>query len=146
MTHSDDRPFRCILCNKTFPREYVLKEHEWTHTGDKPFSCTICDCKCKRPNVLKKHERIHSSVKPFRLKIPREGFSKRSAVYEMCHSKADVKQSDKDLPSPETHEKHRQEQKSPTKSFFCLKCNKTFCLNIALMKHETKHNRVTYKG
>ena len=49
------------------------------------------------------------------MKIPREGFSKRNVVEKISHSKADVKPSDKDLSYPETYEKHRQEQKSPTK-------------------------------
>ena len=41
--HSNDKPFQCTQCDKTFSQKINLKQHIRTHTGDKTFQCRQYD-------------------------------------------------------------------------------------------------------
>ena len=45
LIHTVDKPYACILCDKTFTRKMTMQQHMLIHTGDKPYSCTLCDTK-----------------------------------------------------------------------------------------------------
>ncbi|XP_035913839.1 transcriptional repressor CTCFL-like [Anopheles stephensi] len=93
-THSDDRPHKCVVCERGFKTLASLQNHVNTHTGTKPHRCKHCDncfttsgelirhiryrhtherphkcTECDYASVelskLKRHIRTHTGEKPF---------------------------------------------------------------------------------
>ncbi|CAL1272959.1 unnamed protein product, partial [Larinioides sclopetarius] len=40
--HSEEKPYTCFVCNKTFSKKFYIKVHLRTHTKEKPYECDIC--------------------------------------------------------------------------------------------------------
>ena len=59
--HTDERPFYCAKCDKSFNTQFNLTAH--THTGEKPYSCTKCDTNIS--SNLTKHARSHSGEQSY---------------------------------------------------------------------------------
>ncbi|XP_023028530.1 uncharacterized protein [Leptinotarsa decemlineata] len=139
-SHSEEKPFQCKMCSKSFTKADVLKHHEKLHTGEKPFQCKICSksfvrnnrlkihtgekpfqCKfCSKSFIqesnLKYHEKIHTAEKPFQCKICSKSFAKPSALKD--HEKIHTKE----------------------KEFQCNICSMSFIRNSELIKHERTHS------
>jgi hypothetical protein len=66
-THTDEKPFACPFCDKSFRRKGSLKEHERTHTGEKPFNCQFCTYTASSPRSVTRQERTHTHTgeKPY---------------------------------------------------------------------------------
>lgn len=41
--HTQEKPFACEICDRSFSLKRNLKRHIMTHTGEKPFVCNICN-------------------------------------------------------------------------------------------------------
>lgn len=65
VAHSDERPFACKTCGKTFKLENALIAHQRVHTGEKKFMCEHPGCgkKFGYKVDLKRHERTHLGQK-----------------------------------------------------------------------------------
>ena len=61
---SFDKPFKCLLCVRSFRNEQALALHEGVHNDGRLFPCSICDRQFTYLHALKNHERIHMNVKP----------------------------------------------------------------------------------
>ena len=53
--HTNVWPFYCSFCGKGKVSKYNLDLHERTHTGEKPFPCIRCDKKFTTNSLLLKH-------------------------------------------------------------------------------------------
>lgn len=76
-THSDEKPFKCSSCHKTFARSHDKKRHELLHGGQKNFKCEGflkngvtrwgCGKKFARSDALSRHFRTETGwlcIKP----------------------------------------------------------------------------------
>ncbi|CAD5212579.1 unnamed protein product [Bursaphelenchus okinawaensis] len=54
--HTKDRPFVCLMCEKSFVRKNDLKMHEFTHGSASTFECELCGETFKRAVYRKKHQ------------------------------------------------------------------------------------------
>ena len=67
--YSGEKPkyFRCLECDKIFPKESNLNDHLRTHTGEKPYKCNFESCGkgFSQLGNLKKHETVHFGEKAF---------------------------------------------------------------------------------
>ncbi|KAJ9581726.1 hypothetical protein L9F63_023093 [Diploptera punctata] len=59
--HRDEKPFKCTLCSRSFARKSVLTEHLYTHSNDKCFKCTFCNKSFAQKSTLSAHIRIHNN-------------------------------------------------------------------------------------
>ncbi|KAH1010265.1 hypothetical protein HUJ05_004584 [Dendroctonus ponderosae] len=62
-THTKTNRFTCEICNKGFMRSYNLRVHLTTHSDERPFECDVCDSKFKHKSSLKEHKNIHTKGK-----------------------------------------------------------------------------------
>ncbi|VVD02192.1 unnamed protein product, partial [Leptidea sinapis] len=58
--HTKSRPYRCVVCEKTFCQSVHLTQHMRTHTNVMPFQCAVCQKRFKQSSHLNYHLRYHS--------------------------------------------------------------------------------------
>lgn len=66
-SHSGERPYTCLICNKDFTTKWNLKLHKWTHASrtSKPFKCELCKGAFIRESDYVAHMNSHKSIKPY---------------------------------------------------------------------------------
>lgn len=57
ITHSEEKPYRCIYCSKTYRHKNQLTRHTCQHTGEKPesYNCPHCSKELTKKYYLKQH-------------------------------------------------------------------------------------------
>lgn len=64
--HSNDRPYKCEECGKTFREKKGFKSHLQTHSQERPFGCDQCAETFRTRGMLKNHILGHSDERPFK--------------------------------------------------------------------------------
>ncbi|ORX59437.1 hypothetical protein DM01DRAFT_1282439 [Hesseltinella vesiculosa] len=59
--HTNDRPFRCLLCNKRFIQRSALTVHSRTHSGERPHQCEYCLRRFSDSSSLARHRYTRKS-------------------------------------------------------------------------------------
>lgn len=121
LTHSEDRPFSCPICPKSFRLPVVLAAHRKTHEAIKPFRCKVCGQDFSRKSTLRIHQRVHSGVRPYECHICMDSFSQKAILVRHL----------------DTH--------SDKKMFHCKPCNTSYRRKSSLETHwrSRKHLNIT---
>lgn len=64
--HTSEKPYKCDICDKGYPRSQDLMIHKRSHTGEKPHLCKTCGKAFSRPNKLARHIRVHTGERPYK--------------------------------------------------------------------------------
>ena len=59
-THTDEKPYQCTDCEKSFAKNNDLRSHMMAHTGKKPYQCTDCEHSFANNNNLISHMMTHT--------------------------------------------------------------------------------------
>ncbi|XP_026482829.1 zinc finger protein 708-like [Ctenocephalides felis] len=113
--HTRERPFNCQVCNKTFARKAALNNHEIIHAEKRPHECQMCNKTFTTKHILARHEIIHTGVRPYKCEICNKGFSDFSTLRK--HSA----------------------RHSEDRPYKCETCDKTFKYQPALYRHKIIH-------
>ncbi|KAM6151610.1 zinc finger protein 75D-like [Rhynchocyon petersi] len=113
--HSEDKPFGCQKCGKSFRMNFELTNHQKIHSDEKPYKCQQCDRSFKWNSDLNKHLMIHQGIKPHKCSWCGKCFSHNTNLH--IHQRI-----------------HTGE-----KPFKCYECGKRFSQNSHLIKHKRTH-------
>uniref|UniRef100_A0A673WS04 Myc-associated zinc finger protein n=1 Tax=Salmo trutta TaxID=8032 RepID=A0A673WS04_SALTR len=72
LSHSDEKPFQCPICQQRFKRKDRMTYHVRSHDGGvhKPYVCSVCGKGFSRPDHLSCHvKHVHSSERPFKCQV-----------------------------------------------------------------------------
>lgn len=114
-SHSGQRPFACLRCNKSFGHEVSLDLHRAVHNNERSFECKQCGKSFKRSSTLSTHLLIHSDTRPY----PCQYCGKR------FHQKSDMKKHTYIHTGEKPHK--------------CTVCGKAFSQSSNLITHTRKH-------
>lgn len=53
LIHTDERPYKCSVCDRGFTQSHSLTFHMRRHTGEKPFICDKCGNRFRQKEALK---------------------------------------------------------------------------------------------
>ena len=86
--HKDERPYLCSICGTAFKANSNLVKHTQRHLGDKRFSCTTCGKQFVTSTDLRRHFRVHSSEKSFLCELCPKSFKDATSLYRhaVCHT------------------------------------------------------------
>lgn len=83
LSHSDEKPFSCPICQQRFKRKDRMSHHVKSHQGgvEKPYICPHCAKAFSRPDHLNSHVRqVHSSERPFKCPTCESSFATRDRL------------------------------------------------------------------
>ncbi len=90
-THTEEKPYKCDVCNKYFNVSSALTTHMRNHTGEKPYQCLVCDKCFKQSGHVTAHMRTHRGEKPYECKDCHKRFPHASSV---CFTHEDPQQTE----------------------------------------------------
>ena len=119
---SQERPFNCTVCEKSFKRRSSLATHKFIHTDLKPHVCSECNKRFLRKSDLKKHGLMHSGKKPYECEKCGRRFSQSSNMLTHLRRHMGIR------------------------PFECKICSRSFFRKVDLKRHEGRHIAKTLKA
>ncbi|KAM6905014.1 myc-associated zinc finger protein [Xenentodon cancila] len=83
LSHSDEKPYSCPICQQRFKRKDRMSYHVRSHQGgvEKPYICSHCAKAFSRPDHLNSHVRqVHSTERPFKCTTCTSAFATRDRL------------------------------------------------------------------
>ncbi|XP_054608828.1 zinc finger protein 436 [Dunckerocampus dactyliophorus] len=137
--------FHCSMCDKSFPYQSKLMDHERIHTGEKPFMCTSCSKSFRTQAFLNNHLKTHSTTRPYACGQCGKCFAKLQSLTKHMLAHSGQKPFYCDICNKgftqSTYFKRHMECHTSQMTFPCKHCNKSFPTAFKLTNHERWHTR-----
>ncbi|KAL4222408.1 hypothetical protein ACF0H5_018447 [Mactra antiquata] len=146
MSHTDERPFKCDKCPKSYKYRHNFLEHRASHEEVKPFYCEICGQGMTTGYALKNHKLVHHSTsKPFICEECGAAFKLKSRLTRHESTHTGIKSQQCELCGMKFARRynltiHVRSVHNKDKRFTCNKCDKNFLTNYQLKVHLMKHS------
>ncbi|KAG0725829.1 Zinc finger protein 208 [Chionoecetes opilio] len=77
---TEEFPFVCNMCGKSFRKHQEFKRHHRSHTQEKNYKCDLCDAGFPLKSALDKHVLVHTGERPFKCDICLKSFRQSAAL------------------------------------------------------------------